>query len=196
MTQRLIPFFCLFHMLAISWWALPKSFPDVANAKDYNPTAIAAWEAPLLNATQLSSNNPLNSLFSFYINLTGTQQYWDFFAPSIPKFHQYLSICSGVIKISQQGKIICKTPALFSHFNNEFDSVNLVGIAESRHYRLTENLAALDNPELFAALSHYYQKQHAVQPVLVLHQFELAPDLPGLPLYGYQMDKQLFPAIE
>jgi hypothetical protein len=196
MIQRLIPFFCLFHILAILWWALPKSFADVQAAKDFNPTAIFDWEMPLLNATRLSDNHPLNSVFSFYINLTGTQQYWDFFAPSVPKFHQYLSICNDLIKIPQQGKIICKAPALFSHFNNEFNNLNLVGVAESRFYRLTENLAALDNPELFTALSHYYQKQNAVQPILVLHQFELAPDLPGLPTYGYQMDKQLFPATE
>lgn len=200
MTQRLIPLLCLFQMLAILWWALPRNFETLEYENDYQHTPIFAWEEPLLNAGKLSPNNPIRLLLNHYINLTGSQQYWDFFAPATPKFHQYLSICYDTVNNPRQGNISCTSPALFTNLNLEFKSVSLFNVTDSRLYRLTENLATLNDPQLFQAFTRYYQNQNITHqgssPVLVLHLFELAPGFKDLPSYGYQMDKLLFSGAE
>lgn len=196
MTQRLIPLLCLFHMLAILWWSLPRNFESLEYEKDYDATAIVTWEQPLLNVGKLSPNNSLRVLLSAYINLTGSQQYWDFFAPTAPKFHQYFSICHDIVRNSLQGNISCSSRPLFTNLDLEFKGFNLLIANDSRHYRLTENLFALNDPKLLQAFTRYYAPQQLTNkessPVLVLHLFELAPRLEGLPSYGYQMDSVLF----
>lgn len=200
MTQRLIPFLCVFHMLAILWWAMPRNFESLKYDKDYDPTPLFAWEESLLNFGKLNPNSRLSSLLNGYINVTGSEQYWDFFAPATPKFHQYISICDEVFKNQLQGKISCTSAPLFTNFNLEFKGFNFFGSNDSRYYRLTENLTALDDPKLFQAFTHYYQAQRLTNkdahPVMILHLFELAPGLEGLPSYGYQMDNLLFSESE
>ncbi len=150
---------------------------------------------PLLNLGKFSQDNPLRSWLTRYINLTGSHQYWDFFAPTIPKFHQYLSICRDVVSSPQQGKIDCRSTPLFTNLDFNFSGLDFFSANNSRLYRLTENLTAFNDPTLLQAFARYYLVQSLHQtgpsPVLVLHVFELAPGFEGLPSYGYRMDKLL-----
>jgi hypothetical protein len=197
LCQQLIISFCLLHMIAISWWTLPHSFSGMVFANANN----SSFEAKLFQIVSLDGYPGVTNLLQKYIDLTGSQQYWDFFAPHSPKFHQYLSVCHSVVADPQQGKITCKDKPLFSNLDDNLDKnsamFKVFGSDRSRLYRLTENLANLDDPELLKAFASYFQshqlgKVNVSQPAqLVLHRFELHPELKDLPKAGYRMDKVL-----
>ena len=144
---------------------------------------------------------PYRPYWRRYIDVTGSQQYWDFFAPHSPKYHQYLSVCGPVINDPEQGKVNCKDQPLFSNLddglNKNSATFKVFGSGRSRIYRLTENLAKLEDTSPLQAFTHYYRANQPHNPVnntpahLVLHQFELHPELKGLPKVGYRMDKVL-----
>jgi hypothetical protein len=75
----------------------------VANARQ------APLEARLFKWMMLDENSWAYSFLQNYIDVTGSQQYWDFFAPQSPRLHQYLSVCDSIIAYPDQGKIACKT---------------------------------------------------------------------------------------
>jgi hypothetical protein len=184
-------------MAAIFWWTLPHSFGGMVIAEDDQNT----FEAKLFKGMMLDGFPGLSAMLKKYIDVTGSQQYWDFFAPHSPKYHQYLSVCGSVINDPEQGKIICKDKPLFSNLEDDFNknTVNfrVFGSDRSRLYRLTENLVNLEDPNLLKAFVSYYQSRQQdevgfSQPAqLVLHQFELHPELKDLPKVGYRMDKVL-----
>ena len=194
MKKLFIPALCLLHMTAIFWWALPHSFGGMVVANAGQNTL----EARLFKRMMLNDNSWAYSFFKNYINVTGSQQYWDFFAPQSPKFHQYLSVCDSIIAYPAQGKIACKGQALFSNLNNDFETFKRFGSDRSRWYRLTENLVNLEEPQLQEAFTQYYrthQRSYVADSApaqLVLHQFELYPGLKDLPKSGYRMDKILW----
>ena len=168
--NTLIVVFCVFHMTAIAWWTLPLS---------------------------LNNNNPLTHLLSAYIDLTGNQQYWDFFAPQSPKYHQYLSVCNSLDTDKTTGEINCAGTALFSNLKHN-DEPYSVFSNTSRYYRLTETLINQNNPDLFKAFAQYYSTHqadtvtHPSATQLVGHQYELYPDLKDLPHAGYRTDTILW----
>jgi hypothetical protein len=193
MKKVLVPALCLLHMAAILWWTLPHSFAGMVLADPEQ----AQWEARLFNWFTLSDNSWLNRFFLGYIDVTGSQQYWDFFAPKSPLFHQYLSVCHSINAYPEQGKLACKGKALFSNLHGDSSEFKHFGPDNSRLYRLTENLTRLEEPRLLEAFTHYYLT-HQKTPFsnngtaqLVLHQFELHPELTDLPKSGYRMDKLL-----
>jgi hypothetical protein len=65
-------------------------------------------------------------------------------------------------------------------------------------YRLTENVINLKEPQLREAFTSYYRTHQGnyvadSTPVqLVLHQFELHPELKDLPKAGYRVDTVLW----
>lgn len=140
----------------------------------------------------------VTALLSGYIDVTGSQQYWDFFAPHSPRFHQYLSVCDGIITHPEQERISCKGKPLFSNLDEDLNVFNHFGSDRSRLYRLTENLINLKDPLLSRRFARYYQacnreKVFENTPAqLVQHQFELHPELSDLPSAGYRMDKLLW----
>jgi hypothetical protein len=179
--------YCLLHMIAITWWALPHSFSGMV-ATNVGQDSL---EARLFSWMQVDDNSRLYWILQRYIDVTGSQQYWDFFAPQSPKYHQYLSVCDVMISYPDEGKIACKDKPLFSNLDDDFTNFKLFGSYRSRLYRLTENMANLEEPLLLAAFTKYYQNQRA-SAHLVLHQFELHPKLEELPKVGYRMDKLLW----
>jgi hypothetical protein len=194
MKKLLVPVFCLFHMFAIFWWTLPHSFGGMALAN----TGQASFEAKLLKWMALDDFPRVNSLLRHYIDVTGSQQYWDFFAPQSPKFHQYLSVCNATTAYPEKGRIACKGRPLFSNLDKDSLAFRRFGSGRSRLYRLTENLAKLEEPLLLEAFTQYYRTQHRDKVTgnaaaqLVLHQFELHPELKDLPKAGYRMDKVIW----
>jgi hypothetical protein len=194
MKKLFIPAFCLLHMATIFWWTLPHSFGGMVMAN----AGQATLEARLFKWMMLDDNSWTHAFLQRYIDVTGSQQYWDFFAPQSPKFHQYLSVCDSIMAYPEQGKIACKGQALFSNLSDDFETFNCFGSDRSRWYRLTENLVNLENPLLLETFAHYYrthQRSTVAEntPVqLVLHQFELHPVLKDLPRAGYRMDSLLW----
>jgi hypothetical protein len=190
----LVPVFCLFHTFAIFWWTLPHSFGAMILAS--NEQNII--EAKLFKWLMLDDFPRATSLLNGYVDVTGSQQYWDFFAPHSTRFHQYLSVCDSVIAYPGQGEIMCKGQPLFSNLDNDFENFKWFGSDRSRLYRLTENLVNLEEPLLLEAFTQYYQTHNrgkvaaGTHAQLVLHQFELHPELKDLPKAGYRMDKILW----
>jgi hypothetical protein len=191
MKKLLIPVFCLWHMLAITWWTLPYSFGALVNEQAVQDN----WEARLFNWGLLAENVLLQNLIARYIDVTGSQQYWDFFAPQSPKFHQYLSVCNGIEQIPDAGDLGCKQKTLFSNFNSDFAAFRLFGSDRSRIYRLTENLINRPNQALLSAFMAYYARHadtHNNPDVyLIAHQFDLHPELKDMPRWGYRNDQVL-----
>ena len=99
MKKLIIPAFCLLHMAAIFWWTLPHSFGGMvlANADQ------ASLEARLFKLMMLDNNRWAHAFLQSYIDVTGSQQYWDFFCateskiPSIPVclWFDYCVSCTG-----------------------------------------------------------------------------------------------------
>ena len=58
-------------------------------------------------------------------------QYWDFFAPQSPRFHQYLSVCDSIITYPEQGKISCQGQALFTILDADFATFNHLAAIEA-----------------------------------------------------------------
>ena len=188
-----IPIFCLFHMTAIVWWTLPHSFAGMV-AENNKQTII---ETKLFKWLNFAENSWLSILLTRYIDITASQQYWDFFAPQSPKFHQYLSVCNDLFTNIQATEINCKGATLFSNLKDNINSFSIFSDT-SRYYRLTETLINLNDPALLEAFSNYYASHHThnlpnnnhIQ--LLAHQFELYPDLKELPKAGYRTDKILW----
>jgi hypothetical protein len=186
-AKRLIPIFCLLHAFAISWWTLPYSFSNI----DLGESGQTSLETKLLKGMRLDGYPKVASLLQKYIDLTGSQQYWDFFAPQSSRYHQYISVCGSSKTYLEEGEITCTDKPFFSNLDIHF---SLFGSGRSRLYRLTENLAKLEHPVLLRKFAQYHQfKDHEKfadnTPLqLVLHQFELHPELKDLPKVGYRMD--------
>jgi len=91
MKKQLILVFCILHFCAIFWWSAPYSYGYVLTSgrNDASGQPIKHW-------LTLARNPHLASFLHAYINVTGSQQYWDFFAPHSIKYHQYLSVCTEV----------------------------------------------------------------------------------------------------
>jgi hypothetical protein len=181
-------------MVAIFWWTLPHSFGEMVLVSNEQNTI----EAKLLKWLMLDDFPGFTALFNGYIDVTVSQQYWDFFAPQSPRFHQYLSVCDGIITYPEQERISCKGKPLFSNLDEDLNVFKRFGSDRSRLYRLTENLVNLEEPLLLKRFTQYYQTHHRGKVAdnttvnLILHQFELHPELNDLPKAGYRMDKLLF----
>lgn len=190
MKKLLIPAFCLFHIIAISWWTLPHSFGGmVVGDDDYGVLGTNLFKGMTLD------NSPaLSAVLQKYIDLTGSHQYWDFFAPHSPKYHQYLSVCASVAISPESGVISCIDEPTFSNLDTGFD---YKGSGRSRLFRLTENLIKLENPGLLKAFTQFYQPHRnnnasSTQALLVLHQFELHFALKDFSKPGYREDRLIW----
>ena len=75
MKKLFIPVFCLLHMAAIFWWTLPNSFGGMVLAN----AGQASLEARLFKWMMLDNNRWGHAFLQSYIDVTGSQQYWDFF---------------------------------------------------------------------------------------------------------------------
>ncbi len=188
-----IPVFCVFHMTAIAWWTLPRSFAGMV-AENHNQITL---ETNLFKWFNFTEKNWPSIILTRYIDITASQQYWDFFAPQSPKFHQYLSVCSSLDTDKSSEEINCAGATLFSNLKPNMDTYAFFS-SSSRYYRLTETLINQNNPELFKAFTHYYLTHQAnnfsnkSSSQLVLHQFELYPDLKELSKAGYRTDTILW----
>lgn len=190
MKKQLIPVICVFHCCAIFWWTVPYSFGNLLFAPDQHNTFGSSRQKWVM----LADNPRVEGLLKTYINITGNQQYWDFFAPHSVRFHQYLSVCEAVTFSPDQEKIICNGQPLFSNLEHDLDQFQGCGSKRSRLYRLTENLIKLKDPALLSAFTSYYRpiplhQHHTGRTAhLIAHQYELHPEFNDLPRAGYRFD--------
>ena len=188
-----IPVLCLLHMTAIFWWTLQHCFQGMF-AEVVKQTTI---ESKVFKWLGFAENTWPVLFLNHYIDITASQQYWDFFAPQSPKFHQYLSVCNSLNRDNKSEEISCKGPVLFSNLKHNFDTFMIVSNS-SRYYRLTETLINLNDPDFLQAFGQYYQRHQSggiannVSVQLLAHQFELYPDLKEMPKSGYRIDKILW----
>jgi hypothetical protein len=192
----LVPAFCVFHATAVFWWALPRNVGALVAVEEGK-----SLETTLMKSMALDDSPALRSAFLAYIDLSGSQQYWDFFAPHSLRSHQYLSVCRSLRIDEKLGNASCQGPALFSnldsHIQGESGVFKVFGSDRSRYYRLTENLAKLDEAELLKTFAQYYSthqtpgKEAGNVAYLVRHTFELHPELDDLPKPGYRIDQIL-----
>ena len=193
MRKCVIPLFCCFHFLVITWWTLPHTFNMVLAEEE-----TMTMEHKLFKAMSSLEKTRLTDFLEVFVDFTGSQQYWDFFAPLSSRFHQYISVCDSIEPLSGQETINCQNKPMFSNLPGDFSGFKEIGSRESRYYRLTENLIALNDPILLKAFADYYfqSQQHKPQPsakiYLIAHQFELFPELKTLPKPGYRSDKLLY----
>jgi hypothetical protein len=193
MKKQLLPIFCIFHICALFWWTVPHSFGNLLLTENRENS----FSRSLIYWTMLAENSGIATFLNFYINATGSQQYWDFFAPHSVEFHQYLSVCEAVTVSSDKESISCKGQPLFTNLEQDFAVFQRFGSNRSRFYRLTENLIKLENQQLLQAFTQYYrmfpqrQGHSALMAKLVAHQFELHPELNDLSKVGYRSDTLL-----
>ncbi|MBK8816570.1 MAG: hypothetical protein IPN42_14190 [Methylococcaceae bacterium] len=197
MKRLIIILFCIIHSLAIAWWSLSQGFSQISVVNAEN-----SFETIVMKAVSLENYPILYSFFQNYIDFTGSQQYWDFFAPQSSKYHQYLSVCDSIESYPALGKIACKKQSGFSNLDaNIEEGTNLyrsLGGYSSRLYRLTENLTKLEDPTMLNAFATYYStkrqnKNNEMNSVFIVqHQFELHPELIDLPKPGYRLDKVIW----
>jgi hypothetical protein len=186
MATVLIPLLCLWYLTALLWWTLPYSLGNDLFTGD----AASISESRMVSALRLDQAPWLQAALSATIDATGSQQYWDFFAPRSPRFHQYLSVCRPADAQPDPETIACDGAPRFSNFQPDFAQFKAVGRDQSRWYRLTETLIYHRDPKLLAAFTRYYAADAAT--VLISHQFELRPELPGLVHSGYRTDQRLW----
>lgn len=196
LKKFLIPSFCLIHMAAIFGWSLSNGI--LGTTVESAGHSIAT---PIFETFFQEGSTGLTAFLQRYIDMTGNQQYWDFFAPQSPKYHQYLSVCGSIETYQSQGKITCKGQTGFSNLDAPVEigqaAFKVFGSNRSRYYRLTENLSKLEDRDLLEAFTRYYRFNNAHKKgednttYLVLHLFELHPELDDLPKAGYRMDKVL-----
>lgn len=186
---------CLFHFFALSWWAMPKGFGDFMTTNKLANASVL--ENAQMKPLKLGRFPVLHSFLYSHIDISASQQYWDFFAPHSARVHQYLSVCNDIETIGQE-IIGCKGKPSFSNLEGNFQRFETFGSHRSRLYRLTENLGKLEDERLLAAFAQYYLKQHngdpanKTQAAVILHQFELHPELKDLPKPGYRSDRILW----
>ncbi|CAG7855797.1 hypothetical protein MCAMS1_00054 [biofilm metagenome] len=190
MKKHLLPVFCIFHLCALLWWTIPHSFGNLMLASGMSST----FSRSLMEWATLTDSPNIARIFQFYINVTGSQQYWDFFAPHSVRLHQYLSVCEAITKTPGQEQVNCQGQPLFSNLERDLEHFQRVGGNRSRLYRLTENLIKLEDPKLLLAFTEYYRTflHHNVPTAyLIAHKYELHPELRYLPKTGYRWDTLL-----
>ncbi|MGH8553415.1 MAG: hypothetical protein ACRERS_08975, partial [Methylococcales bacterium] len=114
-----------------------------------------------------------------YIDWLGAHQYWDFFAPEIPRVHRYLEVCSDILEISESQRIECIDP-LYQSFDGTIDQAELPHRGNaSRSCRLVENPIRLNRPDLLDAFTRYWSHRkfpnESRTTFLLLHEFTLQP---------------------
>jgi hypothetical protein len=187
MKKHLLPVFCIFHLCALFWWSIPHSFGNLMLTSGKSNTLSSS----LMEWATLTDSPNIARIFQLYIDITGNQQYWDFFAPDSVRFHQYLSVCEAITKTPQQEQMSCKGQPLFSNLERKMDHFQRFGGNRSRLYRLTESLIKLEDPELLIAFTEYYRtfpRHNVPTAYLIAHKYELHPDLRDLPKTGYRWD--------
>jgi hypothetical protein len=166
------------HFIFIILWILPP-YSQLLEA-DKQTTGAARRIGAAIGTFLINERlRPLHKAVRAYVDLVGAHQYWDFFAPDVPRTHHYLRVCSGIRETSRPKRIDC-TETLYQSYHGELDQV--IGPhrgRDSRPFRLIESLIRLHRPKLLDAFTSHWQSgengNHRGRLFLLLHEFGLAP---------------------
>jgi hypothetical protein len=166
------------HFIFITLWILPP-YSQLLEASKQATDPARRTEAAIGTFLTNDKLDPLHKAVRAYVNLFGAHQYWDFFAPDVPRTHRYLKICNGIRETSRSKRIDC-TETLYKSYHGELDQViDSHRGRNSRSFRLTESLIRLHRPELLDAFTSHWQSKedgnHRDRSFLLLHEFSLTP---------------------
>ncbi|MGR9106149.1 MAG: hypothetical protein ACU843_04370 [Gammaproteobacteria bacterium] len=173
-----ISIFVLFHFSAVILWIIPP-YSEMIEQFTTADSLAGRLERGLMATLPMRGTEFGSRLIDAYIDLIGAHQYWDFFAPEIPRVHRYLSVCSSVQDLPETEGIACIGPLYRSFEGPVEDAARPHQGKRSRSYRLVENLMRLHRPELFEAFTMYWRKKQdpdaAGSTFLLLHEYTLQP---------------------
>lgn len=166
------------HFILITLWILPP-YSQLLEASKQTTGLARRIEAAMGTFLTNDKLDPLHKAVRAYVNLVGAHQYWDFFAPDVPRTHRYLRVCNGIHETSRPKRIDC-TKTLYQSYHGELDQViDPHQGRDSRPFRLTESLIRLHRPELLDAFTSHWQSEedgsHRGRSFLLLHEFGLNP---------------------
>lgn len=175
--------FVILHFCALVAWIAPPYAAMMDSTLDAN-SATRRFEHMLFAALRPKNGEVVSNLLRKYIDFLGVYQYWDFFAPTAPRIHRYLSVCGEILMSSENRHIKCLDP-LYQSFDGNLNKTAESHRGErSRSFRLVENLVRLDRPDLMDAFTMYWRnKQHRDQTkrtFLLLHEYTLYPGSPNV----------------
>lgn len=176
--KALIAGFVWIHFAAVIAWILPPYSEMVANSAHADHLA-GRIEKRLFTLLSPKAEGPISGFVQSYVNVLGAHQYWDFFAPEIPRIHRYLEVCTEILESPNDGRIQCIGP-LYQSFEGKIDQAAQPHRGkQSRSFRLVENLYRLHRPDLLNAFTLYWRRKNKsernARSYLVLHEFMLGP---------------------
>ena len=166
------------HFIIITLWILPP-YSQLLEADKQTTGPARRIEAAIGSFLMNDKLGPLHKAARAYVDLVGAHQYWDFFAPDVPRTHRYLRVCSGIRETSRPKRIDC-TETLYQSYHGELNQIiDPHQGRDSRPFRLIESLIRLHRPELLDAFTNHWQSgedgNHRGRLFLLLHEFGLAP---------------------
>lgn len=109
--------------------------------------------------SQATDKNQATILLASYISLTGSEQYWDFFAPAPYTDYQSLLVCDA-IHFSNNQQVDCTGNILYQSYDGNLKQIfRDFGGNRSRSYRFTEQFIALDNTAVYEQFLRYWHEQ-------------------------------------
>lgn len=170
-----IPAFVILHFAALTLWILTP-YSEIIARSPLADNPVGRWEQDFFEWLNRQNHGIGSALAQNYVDWIGAHQYWDFFAPSIPRVHRYLSVCAEIREIPERPRINCLEPLYQSFQGNRANAARPHQGEGSRSFRLVENLWRLNRPDLWDAFTSYWRAQRDPGPehaFLLLHEFTL-----------------------
>ncbi|GEM_PF-1582387 len=169
--------FVIFHFAALILWVFPPYAPMVLNQpQSGNP--LKQFERHLFDGLQQLQKKPIPQFIKAYIDVIGMHQYWDFFAPSVPKVHRYLRVCGSITQGPGSDQFECPKLRYKSYTGRLGETTKPHLGQNSRSYRLAENLINLQRDDLFETFTRYWGAANSINPenYLIVSEYLLSPD--------------------
>ena len=97
-----------------------------------------------------------------YIALTGSEQYWDFFAPAPYVDHQSLIVCDAIRFPNTNRHAECTGNILYQSYDGDLSQIfRKFSGNRSRSYRFAEQFIALNNETVYEQFLRFWDKQNA-----------------------------------
>ncbi len=99
-------------------------------------------------------------LLAKYIAITGSEQYWDFFAVTPYRSHLSLIVCDSINFPYRDEQVECSGNRLYQSYDGTLDAIfkDFSG-NQSRAYRFAEHLLGLDEQTIYLQFLHFQAKQ-------------------------------------
>ena len=186
-----ISLFFVLHTSALILWVFPP-YSDLVLDEQNGRGFVPNIEQHIFSWFKNSQNHAFPGLLNAYVDLIGAHQYWDFFAPEVPKVHRYLRVCPEIIVVLDDDRIGCINPLYKSYDGTLFEAIHSFNGARSRSFRLTENLVRLQRQDLFESFTRYWWNEKTNQKKVRYNQVFLVLTEYPLVLTEYPLHPKTF----